>query len=46
MALQWVHMALLEKPGWTTRNALIGPEIVSGPVFWLYIIGQNPTVGM
>ena len=47
MAQQWARMALLEKPGWTTRNDLIGPEIYSGPVFlWLFIIGQNSTVGM
>ena len=33
-------MALLGKLGWTTKNALIGPEVDSGPVFfWLYIIG-------
>ena len=39
MVPQWAHMALLEKPGWTIRNALIGPEFDSGPVFLLHIIG-------
>ena len=47
MVLQWEHMVLLERVGWTTRNAMIGPEINSGPVFfWLNIIGLNLTVGM